>query len=138
MVSHFTLWQCDGCGSDLVSGESGRRFRVCVDCSRIARREREAWKDGRLYAVQRDPYTLEEIAARDKYRCQICLTLGQTRQAKVNMELKVPHLKAATINHVVALSRGGDDTRGNVQLAHFSCNSWKNDGRKLDQQPALF
>jgi len=40
----------------------------------------------------------------------------------------VPHPKAPTIDHIVPLSAGGDDTKANVQLAHFSCNTRKNVG----------
>ena len=52
------------------------------------------------------------------------------------MSLKVPNPKAPTIDHILARSQGGDDTRANVQLAHFGCNAWKNAGR-VDQQLML-
>lgn len=129
----FATRQCDRCGADLTKAER----TVCSDCARIRRREREAAKEGWLKEIERDPYTLEEIAARDRYRCQICVALGRGRQARVNMKLKVPHLKAATIDHILARSNGGNDKRENVQLAHFGCNAWKQAGR-LDQQLAMF
>lgn len=47
----------------------------------------------------------------------------------------VPHPKAPTIDHVVPVSEGGDDTRTNVQLACFRCNSAK--GARGSQQLAL-
>jgi 5-methylcytosine-specific restriction endonuclease McrA len=65
-----------------------------------------------------EPYTLAEIAERDGFRCALC---GDA----VPMDAKVPGLLAPTIDHIVPVSRGGDDTRANVQLAHFSCNSAK-------------
>ncbi|MFF3128519.1 HNH endonuclease [Streptomyces sp. NPDC057908] len=75
-----------------------------------------------------EPYTLLQIAERDRGRCGLC---GQ----RVLMAAKVPHSKAPTIDHVVPVSEGGDDTRANVQLAHFRCNSVK--GARGAQQLAL-
>jgi len=51
------------------------------------------------------------------------------------MKQVVPHAKAPTVDHVVPVSEGGDDTRANVQLAHFRCNSVK--GPRGSQQLAL-
>jgi 5-methylcytosine-specific restriction endonuclease McrA len=83
------------------------------------RKRREAVKRG----IQHDSYTLAEIAARDRYYCQLC-----TPRRRVAMNKIVPHPKAPTIDHVVPLAQGGDDTRANVQLAHFICNCLKSDG----------
>ncbi|MER7953850.1 HNH endonuclease [Streptomyces sp. NPDC096030] len=77
-------------------------------------RRRRAAKQGGLS----EPYTLAEIARRDSFKCQLCGTA-------VPMDVKVPEALAPTIDHVVPVSRGGDDTRANVQLAHFRCNSVK-------------
>jgi 5-methylcytosine-specific restriction endonuclease McrA len=68
--------------------------------------------------IRRSRYTLRAIAVRDRYRCGLC-------HRKVNLRLAVPHPKAPTIDHIVPLAEGGDDTRANVQLAHFICNSIK-------------
>jgi 5-methylcytosine-specific restriction endonuclease McrA len=51
------------------------------------------------------------------------------------MGQRVPHPKAPTIDHIVPVSEGGDDTRANVQLACFRCNSVK--GPRGSQQLAL-
>jgi len=51
------------------------------------------------------------------------------------MKQVVPHPKAPTVDHIVPVSEGGDDTRANVQLAHFVCNSVK--GARGSQQLAL-
>lgn len=97
-------------------------------------RQRERWqaKNRRRRAAKRgqpsEPYTLTEIAERDRSRCQLC-------RRKVNMALKAPHPKSPTIDHVVPIADGGDDTRANVQLAHFGCNSSK--GARGSQQLAL-
>lgn len=41
------------------------------------------------------------------------------------MTIRVPNLMAPTIDHVIPISHGGDDTKANVQLAHFGCNNRK-------------
>lgn len=66
--------------------------------------------------VLHEPYTLEEIAARDRSRCGLC-------RGRVAMRLRVPHPKAPTIDHLIPVSEGGDDVKANVQLAHFACNT---------------
>jgi 5-methylcytosine-specific restriction endonuclease McrA len=65
-----------------------------------------------------EPYTLAEIAERDGYCCKLC-------GVQVLMDLRCPELMAPTIDHIVPISLGGDDTPANVQLAHFTCNSRK-------------
>lgn len=98
--------------------------KKCDDCVAVAksvqRQRKKRAERARKRGVKREPYTLAEIAARDRYRCQIpgC---GK----RVAMTKAVPHLNAPTIDHVVPLAVGGDDTRANVQLAHFGCNARK-------------
>lgn len=55
---------------------------------------------------------------RDSWTCQLCGEL-------IDAELSHPHPLAATIDHVVPLSKGGSHTWGNVQAAHFRCNNKK-------------
>jgi len=64
---------------------------------------------------------LEEkaIYERDGWRCGIC---GK----KVKSELKYPHPLAASLDHIMPLSRGGFHVKANVQLAHLRCNLKKN------------
>lgn len=64
------------------------------------------------------PYLREDIFSRDGWVCQIC------REA-VDPSLKWPSRGAATIDHVVPVSKGGHDTPENVQLAHAFCNTSK-------------
>ncbi|GGM64177.1 hypothetical protein GCM10012275_38400 [Longimycelium tulufanense] len=71
---------------------------------------------------------MAEIVVRDNSRCGLC---GR----KVRLSYKAPHPLSPTIDHVVPLAAGGDDTRANVQLAHFGCNSRKGTGGS--QQLAL-
>jgi 5-methylcytosine-specific restriction endonuclease McrA len=45
----------------------------------------------------------------------------------IDMQLEFPDLDCATIDHVVPVSRNGEHSLGNTQLAHFRCNIWKSD-----------
>jgi 5-methylcytosine-specific restriction endonuclease McrA len=84
-----------------------------------AERERYRSKCRRRRVLQRastEPYTLAEIAARDRYRCGLC-------RKKVDMRLIDGRLPMApTVDHVIPISEGGTDTKANVQLAHRICN----------------
>lgn len=44
------------------------------------------------------------------------------------MSKPVPHPKAPTIDHILPISKGGQDVHANIQLAHFECNWRKGDG----------
>lgn len=111
-----TMRSC-GCGAPL----SGRR-QSCDACTQQTKRLRRARDKRRRRAlklgVASEPYTTAEIAARDGFACQLC-------DLAVDMALVVPDFWAPTIDHRMPLSAGGDDTRANVQLAHFICNSRK-------------
>lgn len=110
-----------------------RRHSVVTEADRLAA-QRARWqrKNRRRRALKRgaavEPYSLTEIAVRDCYRCGLC-------RRKVRMDRPWPHPMSPTIDHVVPIVDGGDDTRANVQLAHLGCNSRK--GARGSQQLAL-
>jgi 5-methylcytosine-specific restriction endonuclease McrA len=116
---------CERCGARIGDSTRGGRRKYCTPCGYIAMREyqRDARRirRARERGVEREPYTMEYIAMRDQYRCGIC---GD----KVAMSEPVPHPKAATIDHLIPISEGGPDTKANVQLAHFICNSYRGAG----------
>lgn len=105
---------------------------LCAECREIRKREHWQAKNRRRRALLRnavsEPYMLAEIAERDRLRCQLC-------RRKVDMTLKAPHPMSPSIDHLVPLSEGGDDTRANVQLAHRRCNTSK--GVRGSQQLTL-
>lgn len=120
-------WLC-GCGAPV-----NRHRQKCVDCRREVNRQRkrrerssEAGRQGKQRenrrrkaarrGVSHEPYTLAEIAKRDRRYCGLC-------HHRVAMTKAVPHPKAPTIDHIVPLADGGDDIKANVRLAHFLCNS---------------
>ena len=95
--------------------------KTCVECKTHTKRDKARRKDYRRrmrLGVNQERYALTEIAMRDGHRCGLC-------HKPVPMRMVVPHPHAPTIDHILPLSEGGDDTRANVQLAHFQCNSTK-------------
>lgn len=84
---------------------------------------RDTWqrKNRKRRALQRgataEPYTLAEIAVRDACRCGICLLI-----VDVTGKHRHPDPMSPTIDHIVPISHGGDDTKANVRLAHLGCN----------------
>lgn len=63
-------------------------------------------------------FTFDEIAARDKWRCQLC---GE----QVDRRTRHPDPKSGSIDHIVPIVKGGAHTRMNVQLTHLLCNMRK-------------
>lgn len=94
------------------------------NCSR--RCGRRAAKDRRR-ALERDAFvehvSRPEVYERDQWTCQLC------GEAVLRDEV-VPHPQAPTLDHVIALARGGTHESANVQLAHFYCNVIKSDGER--------
>lgn len=122
---------CGKCGSPKPPGARGGR-KYCDPCAVVIGREMIArgrrTRKARKRGAKSEPYTLAEIAERDRYHCKLC-------RKRVAMTKVVPHPNAPTIDHIVPLVEHGDDVRANVQLAHFLCNSRKGD--RGTQQLAL-
>lgn len=106
-------------------------------CSRICRvigtrrqdwtaegRRRKADRRARRKALKRGAYVARVYRRttfeRDGWICQLC-------GGAVDRAATVPSPLAATIDHVVPLAKGGTHEPGNVQCAHFICNSIKSD-----------
>lgn len=70
------------------------------------------------------------VFTRDTWICQLCMT-------PVNKSAKWPHLDSATIDHIIPLSVGGDESYANCVTAHLKCNSQKGN-RTVPQQMRLF
>jgi len=136
---------CAGCGDEFPKYRSTQRWcsLACANkhmvrpapqglSAEARERQRLYWqgKNRRRRAAKRggasEPYTLAEVAARDDFRCRLC---GDP----VPMTVRVPDPLAPTIDHIMPVSKGGDDTRANVQLAHFRCNSVK--GNRVEVAP---
>ena len=78
-----------------------------------------------LASAVQEPYTRESIFERDNWTCQLC-------QEPIDPELRFPDSGFASIDHIIPISLGGDDTPANVQAAHFGCNSAKGNRVELE------
>ena len=75
---------------------------------------------------------VKQLFLRDGGRCQIC-------RSKLNLKRKFPHKLSATIDHIIALSKGGEHSYKNTQLACNECNYTKGNGTaKGGEQLRLF
>lgn len=110
--------RCRRCGIDFL----GQRGIAQLYCSRSCRRRQE--KDRR--AMRKRAVYIEEVwrsrvYERDGWRCQLC---GKA----VRRDVKAPHPRAPTLDHIIPLAAGGRHEYANIQLAHFFCNSVKGVG----------
>lgn len=111
-----------------------RRGILTADPVAAAERQRNRYRAKRRARRARaartwDGVTDEQILDRDGWRCGIC-----TR--KINRRARWPHPDSRSIDHIVPLSQGGDDTATNKQAAHLGCNLRK--GNRASGQLALF
>jgi 5-methylcytosine-specific restriction endonuclease McrA len=83
-----------------------------------------------MYAsAESDNYSSDEILRRDGGKCQLC-------NRPINRNFAFPHSLSLSIDHIIPLSRGGDDTLRNVQAAHLGCNCSKGN-RDAEEQLLL-
>lgn len=71
-----------------------------------------------LRSVPADLVDSAAVYARDGWVCGIC-------ELAVDPTEKFPSPGAATLDHVIPISRGGAHTLDNLQCAHFYCNTVK-------------
>lgn len=62
-----------------------------------------------------DGVTDAQIMERDRWRCGIC-------RKRIGRTFRYPHPRSRSIDHIVPLSEGGDDTAANKRAAHLRCN----------------
>lgn len=70
----------------------------------------------RAGAVVVDVVSAREILERDEWTCWLC---GEA----IDPAATFPDHGAASLDHVVPLSEGGDHGPANVRAAHFICNA---------------
>jgi 5-methylcytosine-specific restriction endonuclease McrA len=131
LADEFTR-PCLGCG-DQVRGVN--RCEPCrLEWRRVQRKadKRKARIAGTLpsgnhrgrarhYGVAYVPgITRRAVCERDGWVCGIC-------GGPVDPDLKFPDVMSASLDHVIPMARGGGHVWGNVQCAHFLCNSIKSD-----------
>lgn len=127
-TSGVVVWlggTCPGCDTPFVSDRAQIVHCSEVCARRVQRRRSRSGrsltsnrKRARYYGCEYEPIRRLSVYERDAYICGICL-LPTTPHAAV------PDWNAPTVDHVVPMSRGGGHVMGNVQCAHFICNTRK-------------
>lgn len=124
---------CNWCGN-AIEEKADRLINYCSEeCSDAANKQR--WVDNRnkrrlVIDVSSESIKPEDVFIRDKWICQIC-------RRKINPQLKHPHPRSKSIDHIVPLSLGGTHERKNVQAAHLGCNARKGN-REVGEQLLIF
>lgn len=106
-----------------------RRHQAAKKNQRSHRRKAKALRRARMRGVRCERFNPHDVFIRDNWACGVC---GK----KCSMTATVPHPRAATLDHIVPLAKGGSHTMKNTQCCHFVCNSLKSDG--MGAQMRLF
>lgn len=103
---------CVSCGAPLLTGRvngravHSRTRRFCTDCRSKPRRS---------YRL-----AVDILAHYQGTDCGIC---GEP----IDMSVRFPDKRCATVDHIVPLAMGGTDAVANLRLAHYSCNCRRED-----------
>lgn len=114
---------CQWCGKTVhVEKGFSHRSKYCsVRCREASARKQGKYRRRlRKRSQPSETVTLAFLLQRDKGVCGIC---GK----RVDRNAVVPDPKSPTLDHVIPLAKDGSHTKANCQLAHFACNSFKND-----------
>lgn len=110
-------YECRGCSREFDPKQpqqewcsEGCRNRFHTHAKRV--RHRKAMVD--------EDISIGGVYERSNGVCGICC-------GEVDLSIPCPHPMSASIDHVIPLAKGGLHKWGNVQLAHFGCNSRKRD-----------
>ena len=122
---------CIVCNKPLAAGRRADS-RYCGDsCTRRARKHIGNAQRRMRVPDQMEAISRADVYARDGWVCQLC---GEP----VDPEREYPDPLAASLDHVVPLSRGGTHESTNLQLAHLGCNARARDVKaNLDPQPPV-
>jgi 5-methylcytosine-specific restriction endonuclease McrA len=101
-----------------MPGAPGEKKYCRPGCKRAVRRNR---RRALLRCARVETVSMSVLRLRDADRCRIC---GEP----VDFTTRPPDPRAATIDHVIALSKGGAHSYENTQLAHLRCNLAKGAG----------
>jgi hypothetical protein len=89
----------------------------------------------RLNAVPWDGIIDTAILDRDKWTCKMPVCLFGSR--RIYKSRKYPDERSPSVDHIVPLSLGGDDTQWNKRAAHLGCNMTRQN-QPDDQMPLDF
>ncbi len=113
----YAARECAACGTTFQP--TGRGVTLCCsrECTNVMRYGSDAVnpKPGRHSISKAKRLRIYE---RDNWTCYLC-------GYPVDRLATVPDLEAPTLDHVVPVRSGGDDSSGNLRTAHFHCNCVK-------------
>ena len=113
----FIAGTCAWCKAPFVGRFYGTPDRYCSPaCGRSATDRRHAYRHAHRYQKWIDPARRYAIYTRDRWECQLC---GE----RVDPALPYNHDWAASLDHIVPRSEGGDHSDANLRLAHRWCNA---------------
>lgn len=69
----------------------------------------------KLAGVKSEPYSKQDIYHKTGGICHICTDV-------IDLSLKWPNSDSFSYDHIIPLSKGGDDTIENVSPSHLKCN----------------
>jgi hypothetical protein len=120
--NYFPEKKCLVCGSVFVDSSLTRNKKVCSrKCTHKADRDKHNYSAKRraiIFGANHIPYSRADVFERDGYTCYLC-------GLPLDMTSTMPAYFSATVDHVVPLSRGGQDNLSNVRAAHLICNMRK-------------
>lgn len=120
-VAHANAW--NGGHRPPFTGITDRATRKQAQSRARRLRQAQTW----------DGISDEEILERDGWRCQI----PGCKRRPIRKDARYPHPRSKSIDHIVPLSLGGDDTAVNKRAAHLGCNQAR--GNQVGfEQTALF
>jgi 5-methylcytosine-specific restriction endonuclease McrA len=97
-----------------INTHISKYYKLHPEKRRTKRRKYKASKRGVACKLYQNNYIFE----RDGWMCQIC---GR----RINKRLRYPNPLCASIDHIIPLSKGGNDNPINVQASHLRCNLGK-------------
>ena len=122
-ISHTEVLEkkCIVCGQEFKTWKS-QKITCSTRCSKKAHDS-----DRRIRGKIIDKgITLKKVADRDHNQCQICGLLVDWNDYEVKEQRKICGRFYPSRDHIIPLSRGGEHSWSNIQLAHMICNIRKN------------
>ena len=123
---------CSACGDEVTDNE--RCSCQVIDdqpAARAARRTHHMRRRERMRAAGPiESFTDTEIGNRDGWVCGIC----QDTSRLVDQSPSAPRALSPSIDHIVAVAKGGAHTRANVRIAHLWCNVERNSSQHTSAQ----
>lgn len=126
---NYTCMQC----ATEFSGRKGAKFcsRFCSQAhtkatyttasDKPSRRRTERLRRAEVHPVDR-----QAVLERDRWTCHLCAE-------KIIRQLKFPHPRSASLDHLIPLAQHGTHEPANVAAAHLDCNRRKGDRGQSEQ-----